>query len=86
MIAGRLNGLGLKLRQEFHNDQDNNNDGEHIDESPCVPEAGNGRLTEKTEQPVNRQYQDDQLKQGNLLFRRTGVAPSGPKNGRMEVI
>jgi hypothetical protein len=38
----RLKGwLRYLLGQEFHNNQDDNNDGEHVDEPPCVREAGN---------------------------------------------
>jgi hypothetical protein len=57
----------LQPQQKTNNDQDNNNDGEHVDETTCVGDARNDGLTEETEQPVDRQYQDDQLKQGNLL-------------------
>jgi hypothetical protein len=33
--------LRYLLRQEFYDNQDNNNEGEHVDESPGVREAGN---------------------------------------------
>jgi hypothetical protein len=61
----------LKLRQKTNDDQDNNNDGKHIYEATRMCNIGNNRLTKETEKPVRGQEQDDQRKQGDLLFRRT---------------
>lgn len=61
----------LELRQKTNDDQDNNSDGQHVYETTRVRNIGNNWLTKETEKPVRGQDQDDQRKQGDLLFRRT---------------
>ena len=77
--------------KKLNNNQDEDNDGEHVDKYRCVRNSGNDRFTEETIQPVYGQDQDDHLKQGNLPLRRPDATrsaipgddrSSGPAGGR----
>lgn len=56
------------LRQEFHNNQNNNNAGEHVDESSCMRDARNDWFTKEPKQPVYDQDQDTQEKQEGFFW------------------
>ena len=70
--------MAALLRQEFHNNQGNNDCGEHVNESSRGQDARNDGFTEETKQPVEGQDQNDQIKQGNLLL-------SGPDVTRSDI-
>jgi hypothetical protein len=65
-----------QLRQELHNNQDNNNDSQHINETACKRNAGKDRLTEEPEQPESGQHQDRQIKHGIPLYESSFVTRS----------
>ena len=77
--------------KKFNRNQNDDNDGKHVDKSGCVRNSGNDRFTEETKQPVHGQDQDNHLKQGNLPWRRPDATrsdipgddrSSGPAGGR----
>jgi len=75
----------LYMRKEFNDYQDNNNDSQHIDETACVRDGRNDGLTEEAERPISCERQDDQLKHGKLLIRRTDATPPEIRPGRSMV-
>jgi hypothetical protein len=76
MIIGRMKLQEAQLRQELHNNQDNNNDSQHVDETACKRNAGKDRLPEETEQPESGQHQDRQAKHGIPLYESAFVTRS----------